>query len=372
MIKKEFYQTILELIYAGSYDQASGEIRQLREKNSQMWNSELALMQNLLAARLALKSGNIPDSVDTLTISVETDNFLAGEVFMVKGITRYQSGKMIEGMSDYLIAKKYFEKSGHKDKELMAWYNHLIGSTHVSDRSLHDYLQMFRSIEAEAEKYLQNRILGLVRRQKSYFYKDHKKFHAALHEAERSIPYLELHCAASDYHLGLVNIAEILLELQQKKDAQKYYEMIVQPLDKRVQFPFAFIEARLFDGKVDTTNMTQSCPHFVHRYEIWKSAIRSINKIENKLVLINKDDNVQIQFNGKVLSIKKNVLEFKLIEILASGPHSKNLICEKLWPEYSEVHHLDNRLHRLISRVNKKIDGLILYSDKSYKLSGTA
>lgn len=372
MIKKEFYQTILELIYAGAYDQAAGEIRQLREKNSQMWDSELALMQNLLAARIALKSGNIPDSVDNLTISIETDNFLAGEVYLVKGITRYQAGKMTEGMNDYLTAKKYFEKSGHKDKELMAWYNHLIGGTHVSDRPLRDYLQIFRDIEVEAEKYSQNRILGLVRRQKSYFYKEHRKFHAALHEAERSIPYLELYCAASDYHLGLLNISEILIEIEQKNEAKKYYEMILQPIDKRVQFPFAFIEARLFDKDVDTTNIIQSCPHFVYRYELWRTAISVSDKVENKLVLIDKDDSVQIQFNGKILALKKNVLEFKLIEILASGPHSKNLICEKLWPEYSDVHHLDNRLHRLISRVNKKIDGLILYSDKSYKLCGTA
>lgn len=371
MKKKSLYQNILEMIYAGSYEQAAAAIRQLREQNSVIWDSDLALMQNLLATRIALKSGNIPN-VDGLSVSIETDNFLAGEVYLVKGITQYQSGNMAEGMAHYWSAKKYFEKSGHKDKELMAWYNHLIGDTHVVTRSLQEQLQMFRAIEVEADQYAQKRILGLVHRQKSYFYKEEERYNAALLEAEKSIYFLELYGAASDYHLGLLNAAELCIELQIPAQAKKYFEMILPPIDKRVQFPIAFIESRLNNSEVNTSQIAQSCPHFLYRYELWKSKKVPKEQVStDDLYWTDHEDSVEIQFKGKTLSLKKNMLEYKLIEMLAVGPHPKSLICEKLWPEYSDVQHLDNRLHRLISRMNKKSEGLITYSEKLYKLSSS-
>ncbi|MGZ3774844.1 MAG: hypothetical protein ACXVCY_06520 [Pseudobdellovibrionaceae bacterium] len=379
MNREKLYEKILERIYAGLYEQAADDIRQLREESSFTWNADLTLMQNLLAARIALKSGNIPASVESLQIGSGTNAFLGGEVCLVKGIVAYQSGHMLEGMQNYSLAKDYFSKSGHKDKELLAWYNNLIGDTHITERPLQEALQMFRPLESQAERFSQQRILGLVRRQKSYFYKEQSKYNAALLEAERGLSALELSCATSDYHLGLLNICEILLELQRPLDAEKYFEMILFPLDKRVQFPFAFIESRLRNKKIDLSCQEQSCPHFLYRFNRWNKLVNekspangSIMDEEDSLIIKEiDDDSIEIVFNKTSHVMKKSVLEFKLIENLAIGPHPKSLLCEKLWPEYSDIEHLDNRLHRLVSRINKKIDGLILYEDKRYKLCGT-
>lgn len=373
----DLYRNILEQIYAGFYEEASVGIRTLREKSGFEFNAELVLMQNLLAARIALKSGNIPQNVESLQLNRDTNSFIAGEIHLVKGITNYQSGKMTEGMKDYFAARKYFEKSGHKDKELLAWYNVLIGETHVEKKSLKEYLADFRTLEVEAEKFAQNRILGLIQRQKSYFYKDAGKYNAALFEAEKSLRFLELHCAASDFQLGLLNIVDILIELNRHREAMKYMEMILEPVDKRVQFPLAYFKSRLLGSELVLGSQEQSCPHFLFRYNEWKNKSCPGNSVAVansksdsalKFRLVIDDENAIISLGDTEFVLRKDCLETKLIEILTSGPHGKSLICEKLWPEYSEVQHLDNRLHRLVSRLNKKTNGLIVYSDRTYKL----
>ncbi|MGZ3768865.1 MAG: hypothetical protein ACXVCP_05170 [Bdellovibrio sp.] len=371
MKTESLYKQILEQIYAGFYEEASAGIRILREKNSFRFDQELVLMQNLLAARIALKSGNIPQNIESLTIGRNEMPFIAGEIHLVKGITNYQTGKMVEGISDYSSARKYFEKSGHKDKELLAWYNELIGCTHVYKKTLKEFLSDFRLLEIEAEKFNQNRILGLIQRQKSYFYKDAGKYNAALFEAEKSVRLLELFCAASDFHLGLLNVVDILIELNRHSEAMKYMELIIEPVDKRVQFPLAYLKNRLLGTELVFVNQEQSCPHFLYRYNSWKNS--SITITEKAAPILDfkfriDGDNTVVSFEGKEYILKKDCLEAKLIEILTGGPQGKNLICEKLWPEYAEIPHLDNRLHRLISRTNKKTDGLIVYSEKTYKL----
>jgi tetratricopeptide (TPR) repeat protein len=380
------YQNILSMIYRGLYEEAAAEIRILRSQNSMLWSPELSLMQQLLAARIALKSGFIPENVEEIQISHQTSAFLAGEIFIVKGIVHYQVGKMAEGIVAYGEAQKYFAKTEYKDKELICYYNVLIGESHLSKKILSDELYEFRQLQIVAEKYLQNKILGLVYRQKSYLYKEHNKLNAALAEAEKSIPFLELYCAVSDFHLGLLNIVEILIELNAQNEAHKYYEMLIEPFDKRVQFPKAFIESRLFNQPIATVNNEQSCPHFLQRFQLWNSKVNNTNPTssedpsnQNSLIVSQPIDKIEIQnegqkihilFNNKKISLKRNCLETKLIETLQKGPQTKNLICEKLWPAYSETYHLDNRLHRLISRINKKINGLILYSARTYRLCG--
>jgi tetratricopeptide (TPR) repeat protein len=383
MMDIQAYKEIVEKIYRGLYEEASVEIRSLREKNSFIWNAKWSLMQTLLAARIALKSGQIPENIDSLEPSVETPLFLAAEIYMLKAIVLYQSGRLKEGINYYMQARSCYQSTGHKNKELLCQFNILIGETHVVKKSLHDFLQDFRLLQAEAESCGQFRILGLVYRQKSYLYKEDGKINAALFEAEKSMRYLELYCAASDFQLGLLNIAEILLELEMTSEAKKYYEMLLEPIDRRVLFAKTYIEMRLFGSSLNEEFREQSCPHFLQRYAFWQSRFNlpayqqgsELTEQEDlqvdRLVLSSDSEKLYIKLKDQCLALRRHCLESKLIEILKQGPQSKALICEKLWPEYSDTHHLDNRLHRLISRINKKVDGLVLYSSKTYKLWGS-
>lgn len=61
-------------------------------------------------------------------------------------------------------------------------------------------------------------------------------------------------------------------------------------------------------------------------------------------------------------------MESKLIDNVYPAPISKELLSERLWPGFAQIHLLDNRLHRLISRVNKKLGGLIQHQKGQYLL----
>ena len=68
------------------------------------------------------------------------------------------------------------------------------------------------------------------------------------------------------------------------------------------------------------------------------------------------------------LEIKPSSLEGRLIRILCQEKASKTLLIETLWPSQSETSLMDNRLHRMISRLNKKLGELIDFDGKYYRL----
>ena len=72
----------------------------------------------------------------------------------------------------------------------------------------------------------------------------------------------------------------------------------------------------------------------------------------------------------RTIPVQHNNLEGKLIQLLIQSGSSKTLICEKLWPESCSVGHLDNRLHRLVSRLNTKSGmSLVQFDGKLYHLA---
>jgi hypothetical protein len=76
----------------------------------------------------------------------------------------------------------------------------------------------------------------------------------------------------------------------------------------------------------------------------------------------------QLQVGTSEFAFKVGSLEHRLVASLAQGPISKALLSERLWPSFSNLRLLDNRLHRLISRVNKKIGGVISCRAGQYSL----
>jgi DNA-binding SARP family transcriptional activator len=62
-------------------------------------------------------------------------------------------------------------------------------------------------------------------------------------------------------------------------------------------------------------------------------------------------------------------MEGRVLRLLTEQPRSKAYLCEVLWPEECENTALDNRLHRVISRLNKRVPGLIVLRDGVYLTS---
>ncbi|HAR41048.1 MAG TPA: hypothetical protein DCS07_00175 [Bdellovibrionales bacterium] len=61
-------------------------------------------------------------------------------------------------------------------------------------------------------------------------------------------------------------------------------------------------------------------------------------------------------------------MEGRLIKMLNQEKSTKSLLIETIWPGQSNLELLDNRLHRMISRLNKKLDDGIEFDGKYYRL----
>jgi hypothetical protein len=137
-------------------------------------------------------------------------------------------------------------------------------------------------------------------------------------------------------------------------------------------FPLAFIKWRLGGDMPVLSSFSTLPPGWKEKFERLsrsteadetKPPPRFIWEIENGVVRWEADDAPGLLFRAESL-------EGKLVRLLAQSKMSKHLLIEALWPEHVSVHHIDNRLHRLIGRINKKFGvKLVVFDGNFYRLN---
>lgn len=375
------YHEILTLIEQGFYEKASLRIRDIRRKvemptvreQDRLWHT----LSILLSSRIAMKGGHSPDHLESIDLSQIQEPFLAGEVAFVKGLYYFTQNKMEKGADSFYHASQQFELAQKSERQWIAYYNYLIGKSHSPSIDSHWLFTELRFLEAKTQATSQYKILGLVLRQKSYLYKEMGKLVAARVDGLKAVDLLELYGAHSDYQLGLLNLVDINLELENETDATEWFERLLPPFDPRIQFPYHFYSHRLGREPLTLLAINKACPHFHSRYLHWKQKQpeASSNAVSNRVIATTPRGDAwdstsgQLRINNEDFDFKPNSMESKLIDSLFPGLISKELLCERLWPGYSQLHLLDNRLHRLVSRVNKKLRGRIVCQKGQYSLS---
>lgn len=370
------YQDILFLIEKGLYEEASLCLRRFREQPTKNNQEETTLLALLLSARIALKAGHAVEHIKYLDERVVSSPLLKAEICVVKGLVYFQKGSLQEAVDYFYLATKNYQEAGVEERAVLLEYNYLIALSHLRGVSSVDglgLLDTFQDLQVRAAKSNNLKMMGLIHRQKSYLFKEAGRLNAALFEIQQGLPLLELHSARSDYHLGLLSAAEIAFDLGDHFKAEAYLEMVVGAIDKRVEFPLRYVQSLVHGTPLEEPSLQDACPHFVQRYEWRRQRVGGDirQKVEVGVLELPSGDaegNFILRTNEQLM-IKKGGLEEMLLLLLEQGPQSKNLLCERLWPEVSDPEHLDNRLHRLISRLNKKIPGLIIYKKRRYSLS---
>ena len=270
------YLEVLSLIEKGLYEEASLQIRDFRRRldgglDKIEEERHLHVLAILLSARIALKGGRLPDHILSIDPEGLTLPFLKGEVYFVRGLYYGNQAKMPEASSYFEKAAEAFSATSNKDRFLLSRYNHLICLSYVPEINNHSLVLGFRQLEALAQENNNQKILGLVLRQKSYFFKEAGRLLAAKLDAERSATLLEFYGSQSDFHLALLNLSEIQWNLGESEAAGAACERVLPPLDPRVLFPLNFIQHLIFNRPLDRTALSVSCPHFRERYELWQS-----------------------------------------------------------------------------------------------------
>ncbi len=377
-LEYQTYHEILTLIEKGFYEQASLKLRDVRKRielptlteKERTWHT----LSILLSSRIALKGGLKPDHIEGIDIASIKDPFLIGEVCFVKGLYYFNQAKMAEGANSFLTASQAFDACGKTERQWIARFNFLIGKSHQPNIDTHWLFTELRELEVAVQQGENNKLLGLILRQKSCLYKELGRIHAAKTDGIRAVSLLELHGAQSDYQLALLNMVDISLEQNELQEAHDYIDRVLTPLDPRVVFPYSFYKHRLNGTPLALTAKVNSCPHFLSRFDLWEreqpKPITEMPSLNDASEAIIWNATVgELKVNSKMFSFKVGSMETKLLNNIYSAPVSKELLSERLWPGFAQIHLLDNRLHRLISRVNKKLGGLIQYHKGQYFLS---
>ncbi len=365
------YEKLVTLVEKGLYEDLSIDLRAFRQENlliSSQLRDEIQLLKNLISLRLALKTGGYID-LDSV-ITTHTDHpFLLGEALFVQGLLHFQTGLYQPGSQCFSQAETHYRVAGRIHKALLSKYNYFIGRLNVNliDTKEHAF-QELKEIENEATQEHSKKALGLVWRQKSYLFHEIGHTHAALCEAEKAIKILEFNGLLSDYQLALIQAADCAMDLEDPHKAKLYMEYVISPIDTRVKFPLAYLQARIFGNVIDPKWFDIVVPYWRLKFE--KHFIKKQAPLEINYSWKQKSGKLQDPCSKKLINIQPRSLEGRLLNCLIHQKCSKSLLCEVLWPDHCNVYHLDNRLHKLISRLNKKSVPLIQFDGKFYFLNG--
>lgn len=378
------------LIERGQYEFASHKLNYMREQiteNPDDFNAEI--LRKLLSLRISMNNGFPSDSCLQFDIDRIQPAAIKGEIYAVQGLYYYFIKNYIKSKESFIKAERFYQECQWIEKEYIAKYNIISCQINIHSKNMtEDDFEELIKLQKNAELKMLPRVLGLVHRQKSYFFKDHAKFRAAIHEAQMSLKYLEAHSTKADFHFGLLNLCDCYIENNEIEKALTTYERIIGALDKRVTFAYEFIKFKLGLSKKKPLLDDSADPHFSLRWKYYVENKLSRNdfeiqenQTESSMIMKYNNDIPSLYFwdsqNKRLLNslksqddlssqIKSKSKEFIIIESLIDNPQSSKLLGEKLWPDYVDLTSLNLRLYQRISRLNKKFPNLIISKDGKY------
>jgi tetratricopeptide (TPR) repeat protein len=371
---RALYLELLEQVTQGAYHAVAKRLSELRK--SEVSNS-LESVRRLISARISIKKGVSTEDLTWLKGLTAEHSWVGAEAQFVLALGLYHMDQFVEGRKRFDEAKARFEQLGLHDRIALCQFNSLIGRISTDDAP--GASEQLAELNLIAQQLIghsdlgSKRVLALVRRQKAHVYEDVGHLNASLREIIAAIKIFSEIGPSSDFHLALLHAADLCLDLNKERRAQVFLEQVLDPVDSRVEFPLAFIKWRL-GGEEPVIGPNTALPTG------WREKFtRLLNQqsptLAPKMVpayiwdaetsLIYRSDN-----DESVLPLRRDSIEGKLIRLLSQAKMSKHLLIEALWPEHVSIHHIDNRLHRLVTRVNKKFGGkFIVFDGQFYSLS---
>lgn len=373
------YLNLVSLIEKGQLEKASSAIHDWRVaiENSEFFSANKKIitppltknelrtledLRRLLSVRLALKGGFTGDDI-LLLVDKPTSNdlFIRAEFHFIRGLIYYHANQHQQGSTEFAKAKELYLETRFIEKYLLSSYNHYIGKVNSEELDYLDQHLILTELEQEALKYKNQKILAWVLRQKSYLMQFEGRFAAALSLIQEATQIFRMDGPQSDFHLSILQTADCYLDLGNKEQAQCEIEKIYGPVDARVDFAKAYVLVKMGHQQIDLNKFSVRPPSWEKKWRktFAKSNDRRIQWNLKTGTLSNSISNAIIIYNSK---------EGQLIRILMEAKRSKNILCEMLWPEQMQVLNLENRFHKLVSRINKKLK-LIDTENGSYFLT---
>jgi hypothetical protein len=376
------YLELLEQVTLSAYHLVSERLNELRKADG---NPAIEAARRLIAARIAIKKGTSADDLPWLEAITSAQAWFGAEASFVLGLHDYHTSRFAEGQDRFVAASAAFNKLGLQDRATLAAYNAFIGRVRCGlvagpAEQLAELNVIAREIQG-LNDVGSRRVLAMVQRQKSHVYEELGRLRASLEEIKEAAQVFALTGPASDFHLSLLHAADLSLDLDDNERALYFVEQVIEPVDTRVEFPLRYVKWRL-GGPTPIASMAIAAPtgwkeKFERLATKKERAANSVAGVSNAAqeplpefvwqldaAYIHSTDS-----SASGLDLRSESLEGKLIRLLMQSRASKSLLIEALWPEHVSVHHIDNRLHRMIGRINKKFGvKLIAFDGHFYRL----
>ncbi|MGZ3775606.1 MAG: hypothetical protein ACXVCY_17000 [Pseudobdellovibrionaceae bacterium] len=373
------YDEVLQMLESGLPENTTVFLRELRFKSDKDILSET--LRRLISIRIALKCSTISDDGVYLIGEDGGVLWIQGEIHLVVGLAKYHQGLFLEGSAYFKKAEKIFADVDFAARSLLSAFNSLIGEFYagtISDSNVK--LEHLRILEKRCRSLLEKprwdearvrKVFAMILREKAVLFEKENRLYAAIEELEKAIDMFSLEGTRSDYHLALIQGADLKLLIGDRQGALSNYEHLIPPVDTRVEFPLAYLKWRLFAQEFDLSAFTVLPPTWVERFKNHqqKKCLPAEEKKERYLKWNIKSNQLHENSVQQFWKLKATSLEGKLLRLLIKMRASKTLLTETLWPEYAQINELDHRLHQLISRMNQKFGGIIIYDGSAYRLS---
>lgn len=357
-LEKKYQQAILH-IEKSELELAASLALELRteESNYSSW------LRRLIDLRIQLKSGI---SINDDWVTLPSESFLRGEYFFVCGLSAFHFKNWKAGSEYFQKAFQVFSEAQVDLKACLSLYNCFIGKINHSEIAPVDQVTELEAIKKEASKRKVDRVVALADRQLGYIYVSMERFHAAYRYILSACKNLSS-CPKSDRDLIILIRAYIEHKLKLDLESQASLEELVEPFDPRVQYSMAVVRY-LIDNEHRT-------PPADNEYEVIDPFFQELlskkaksSSPQRRFIWNKKTGVLSDTDQHNYVKVKPYKLEAQLIQLLMSEPRSKATLISCLYPVAGSRLLTENKLHRLVSRVNHRSPGLIVFQDKLYRL----
>jgi hypothetical protein len=376
------YRGLVAKVLEGNLAPAAQEIFDQREVLDSSDSS--VLQRQLIAFRIALKSGNSQISVDALQESRTKDPFLRAEILFFKGSYFGQFHEPMKARDYFAAARVLFLACGEVEKSHLAEFNELMSGSNLKAYTFAEELALFHNLLVRLEENYSGKVAFLCRRHLSYRHFDQGNWVEAIDIL--SLPTLTqaeaMSLSRSDLDLGCIHLADCFLESGNLRRAIELYDSVPTNTDERVRFPRAMIGAKIFRTPVDPTQYTYVSDYWKARFASqpqWESNSAKAPPTSDMIRSTSKKDRSKLRWDqrtGYLLSrnrllgrIRPLSLEGQLLSLLIAAPRTKTYLCETLWPHDLDCDYLDDRFHQLVLRTNRKTSRLIVFDGQFYRLA---
>jgi len=366
------YYSLVEMIVQGRYEDTARGINELRKGTT---HPDAESIRRLVAVRLAIKRGDPGEDTSWITLPIPENSWLEAERSLVRGHWEYHLKNFKSGITHFRKAEQVFGRLRMYDREYVSSFNAIIGEVSgPTQLAPLKQLDALRELEGKVRLHIDDRkclqVQAMIHRQKAHAFEDLNRLHASLEEISKAIAIFEVFGPTSDYHLALLHAADISLDLNDSFRGRSFMEYVIEPVDARIEFPLAYVRWRLGGPLPDQKRFAVVPGGWKEKFEkLEQSQTTNITASDQQLWDWNfSTGRIESPDGSSRFVLKPSSLEARLLKLLMQERSSKQLLIEALWPSQGETQLLDNRFHRMISRLNRKLKGGIEFDGKHYHL----